>query len=350
MFEFLKSLVIIAYWMGLKPNKPAKMYKTLFPEDKQIGDKLEFVPGIGGKQVQLAPSTYDAPAYLLQIDPAVTKDSKLALFRTKKRVTERQKQDYQNAVARNMPSQINSLKKKIMDEMSDLIEGGEVVADVMAGQLLSTGTVTIAANGANLSAVYGVLAAQKETLLSTAKWSDTTNSTPIADIERWRDAVADLPESGGEKPSRAICRTKTFNYIKNNAGIRAAMAASASFKDITTQMVIDFVKAKTDVEIFVYDASHKDHTGLVTQYVFPEEIFTLLPAGEVGRMVFGTTPEENEMGKAGKDIALAGDAQGIAVKVKEVDDEVEETEVKASVILLPSGEGLGKIFIATVHS
>ena len=350
MFRFLQAAIVIAYWLGLKPNKPAKMYKTLFPEDKQIGDKLEYVPGIGGKSVTLAPSAYDAPAYLLQIDPITSKESKLALFRTKKRVTERQKQDYQNAVARNLPSQIASLEKKISDEMADLVEGGEVVADVMAGQLLSTGTVTIAANGANLSGTYGILAAQQETLLSTAKWSDLTNSTPIADIERWRDAVAELPESSGEKPSRAICRTKTFNYIKNNVGIRAEMAASASFKDITTQMVIDFIKAKTDVEIFVYDAAYKDHTGTTTQYVFPNEIFTLLPAGQVGRMVFGTTPEENEMGKPGKDIALGGDVQGIAVKVKEIDDEVEETEVKASVMVLPSGEGLGKIFIATVHS
>ena len=43
-------------------------------------------------------------------------------------------------------------------------------------------------------------------------------------------------------------------------------------------------------------------------------------------------------------------AAAAGLEVKEVDDEVEETEVKASVILLPSGEGLGKIFIATVHS
>lgn len=351
MIKLLKAIAIIAYWVQAKAQSTQlRMYKELFPETKQMSDNLEYVKGAGGKQVALAPSAYDAPAYLFPVDEAQKTTDKLVLFRSKKRLTERQKQDYKNAEARNMPNLVQAATKHIMDQMAELPEGAEIIADQMAGQLLSTGLVAVAANGVNLSADYGVGATQKVTLLTTAKWSDLTNSTPIADIATWCDTVENnTAVSGGERPTRAICTVKTFNYIKNNVGVKALLAASGSFRDATRQMIIDYVKGQTGVDILVYNRSYKNFAGS-SALVFPDEIFTLLPAGAVGKTVFGITPEEYEMGKPGKDIALTGDASGICIKVKEVDDEVENTEVKASVMLLPSGEDIGKIYIATVHS
>jgi len=107
------------------------------------------------------------------------------------------------------------------------------------------------------------------------------------------------------------------------------------------------IEKHTKIQIAVYNKKYSLN-GSATQF-FPDDVFTLFPAGTLGYSVFGTTPEESDlMTAANADVQIVN--TGVALtSLKKVEIPV-NVETVVSMIGLPSFEGIDTVFIATVHS
>lgn len=61
-FDLITANEIVAYWELLSQDMPPYFGETLFPNDKQLGLKLEWLKGANGLPVVLRPSAYDVKA------------------------------------------------------------------------------------------------------------------------------------------------------------------------------------------------------------------------------------------------------------------------------------------------
>jgi len=340
------AALVVAFFNATNAKRSApRLYKVLFPEKKQLGLKLEFMKGRNGLNVKLTAHALDSTTKKIAVPAVKSIAHDMPLFKNEVPISEEKRQQLLS-LNPQFESMIDSVVGEVVGDFAALPAGAEVNADVMMGQLLSTGTVVISENGVALTYTYGLDdATQKEVLLTTAKWSALATATPLADITRWKEAVA---TATGEAPSVALCSRKTFNYIKANTAINAQLLATK--KSTSDKSLKELIFDETGIVVEIYTEKYVNAAGNSTA-IFPDEIFTLLPAGNVGYMMYGTTPEEaDQMGGDGKrDIVQCGDCGGVSVYVRDIDDPVTKL-CRASAIMLPSGEKLHKIFIATVHS
>lgn len=340
------AALVVAFFNATNAKRSApRLYKVLFPEKKQLGLKLEFMKGRNGlSNVKLTAHALDTTTKKMAVPAVKSIAHDMPLFKNEVPISEEKRQQLL-ALNPQFESMVDSVVGEVVGDFAALPAGAEVNADVMMGQLLSTGTVVISENNMALTYDYGLDASQKETLLTTTKWSALSTATPLADITRWKESVATIT---GETPAAAICSRKTFNYIKSNTAINAQLLATK--KSTSDKSLKELIFDETGVVVEIYTEKYINAAGSSTA-IFPDEIFTLLPAGNVGYTMFGTTPEEaDQLGGSGKkDIVQCGDCGGISVFVRDIDDPVTKL-CRASAIMLPSGEKLHKIFIATVHS
>ena len=83
-------------------------------------------------------------------------------------------------------------------------------------------------------------------------------------------------------------------------------------------------------------------------YFYPDDKVTLLPVGKLGNTWFGTTPEERTAGQV-SDVDVTMYGTGIAVAVKTEYGPPAITSVTASMITLPSYEGMDSTFVIEVN-
>ena len=115
---------------------------------------------------------------------------------------------------------------RIFDDANTLVDGANVVPERMIMQLLAPDDgnpkISIQANGATYVYNYDPNNTYKQNnfaSISTSndKWNDTTNSDPMADIQKGLDAVE---AATGERPTIMIVSRKTMDYLKQNAKIK----------------------------------------------------------------------------------------------------------------------------------
>lgn len=339
--EKIKSQAIVDAWLA-DGSRKARLWQLLIPAIKQVGLKLSFLKGAKNSYVKLQPHSFNVDTNPLKITGFDKMELDLPYFKNSKRIDEKVRQDFLTFSKTNDANLIAKYERQIVSQFYELLNGAEVIPDALIGQLLSSGVVSISENGVAFSHDYGVAASQKETLVGGALWTDTVNSNPMYDLERWMDAVQDLC---GERPTRAICTRKTFNYLKQNAKINTEL--NAVRLNVYDRTLKEFIMSKLDLEFMIYNETAVNYDGS-TSLIYPDNKITLLPAGNIGNMYFGTTPAEIDlMERPDKDVVLTGDEDGIAVNTIVIDDPV-NIETIVSEICMPSGENLNKIFIGTV--
>jgi hypothetical protein len=83
----------------------------------------------------------------------------------------------------------------------------------MATQALLTGEVVCKGDGYQDTLSFGMLDSHKETLLGTSAWSDTANSTPIQDLQRWARQIS--KDSGLQATDIVMGRSAAANFMAN---------------------------------------------------------------------------------------------------------------------------------------
>ncbi|PAD10190.1 phage capsid protein [Shouchella clausii] len=343
-FDYVNANEIAAYYTKAPSNQTPFLGATLFPPRKQVGLDLSWIKGANGLPVALMPSEFDAKATLRDRIGFKKVETEMPFFREAMRIGEKDRQQLLNFVSTNNKSLILPFVNRIYDDAATLIAGAQVQPERMRMQLLSTGQIAISANRVNYDYNYGMQKEHKETLTGEAAWSDTAKSTPVQDIQRWQDQVE---ENTGVRPTNAILTRKTLGYLMENKSIRLDLNPIGGENIIMTEsMIRQYLSNKIGLNIAVYNKKFKDETGAVQQF-FPDNVFTLIPDGNLGNTYFGTTPEEADLMNGNTDAQVRIVDTGIAVTtIKEPHPVNVETIVSG--IMLPSFEQLDNIFIATV--
>lgn len=350
-FDIVTANEIADYYEEPAANRTPYLGEVLWPNDRIVGLDLAWIKSYGGLPVSLKPSAFDANATIrdrIGLDRVVTE---MPLFREGMRVGERERQNLLQALATNQSSYYQPIINSIYDDATNLIEGARVVPERMRMQLLATGTIQIydAATRQNMQYDYQLGAGQKLTLSGTDMFSDP--DSPI--IEILRTAMDDRETQTGERPSRAVCTLKTFNYLLKNAEIRRSIQPLANPEaSISTTALRQFLLSELGLTVQTYDKPFQVQAAngtLVTEKFFPDNVFTLLPAGTLGKTFFGTTPEEADLlGKVDAQAQVRIVNGGVAVTTKTEYGPPVNVETIVSEIVLPSFEQANKIYIINV--
>lgn len=318
---------------------------TLFPSKKKLGLDLAWFKGSKGLPVALMPSEFDAKATLRDRIGFTRVETEMPFFREAMRIGEKDRQELLKVKEAGEEYYL-TLVNDIYDDVTNLVGGAEVQAERMRMQLLSTGKIAIMANRMSYDYNYNFDVNHKESLAGDARWSQIELATPITDIQDWQDTVE---SDTGTRPNKAVCTKKTWNYLLTNKSIRLDMNPIGGQNIIMTDaMLKQYLSTKLGLSVAVYNKKYKIQDGSTYQF-FPDEVFTLIPDGNLGNTYFGTTPEEADLmsGETEAQVQIVNTGVAITTK-KEVHPVNVETIVSA--ITLPSFETIDDIFIATVHS
>lgn len=344
--DFINAATIAAYMDEAGSNQIAYVGAALFPARKKLGLDLKWIKASNGLPVTLAIGAFDAKAVIRGRSGFEMLKTEMPLFREAMRIGEEDRQELLK-VQESGDQYVRTVVNRIFDDAANLVESAEVVNERMRMQLLSTGKIQLAdKEGRAIKYDYGFKAANKTTLTGTNKWSDA--DAPInSQIETWMNAIQ---SATGETPSRAILTTKTLNYLKKNKEILAELKplAAAQAAPIRTATIVEWFRTSFGLSVAVYDKMYATTVGGAGAKFFPDDVFTLLPAGNLGNTWFGTTPEEADlMGSQAANVRIMN--TGVALTTYE---EVNPVNVvtQVSEIALPSFEAANKVFIATVHS
>lgn len=343
-YDLVSAKNIADYYTNDPSNKIPYLGATLFPSKKQLGLDLSWIKGANGLPVALMPSQFDTKATLRDRIGFSEIKTEMPFFREAMRIGEKDRQDLIRLLASpTLDAMTQTQIQRIYDDKTTLVKGAAVQPERMAMQLLSTGMINISANRVPYTYDYKMQASHKETLLTTARWSDAA-SKPIQDIIRWQDLVeADT----GVRPTNAIMTRKTWGYLMAHASIRLDMNPLGGNNVIMTDSVLrGYLLDKLGLNVAVYNKKFKAEDGSLKSF-FPDDVVTFFPDGNLGNTYYGTTPEEADL-MSGTDAQVQIVDTGVAITtIKEAHPVNVQTIV--SEIVLPSFETIDNIFIATVN-
>lgn len=351
--EIFSAKAVASHWTETASNRIPYLGLGFFPEKKKMGLDLKWIRGHKGLPVSLAPSNFDAKSTLRSREGFKFTETEMAFFRESMLVKEADEQEIMRVKDANDPYAADVISR-IFDDTNTLLAGAEVVAERMRMQLLcpedGSPKIHIAANGVNYAYNYDVDGTYKEkNFLELAtdadKWSDHENSDPMADITAGQDAVE---AETGVRPSIALMSRATFNHIKANAKVRAAILAQNATANVLMNdaRVKELFKTELGVTIAVYTKQYLDEEGIAHKF-YLDGFCTLLPEGSLGNTWRGVTPEERTLlGNDKVDVSVV--SNGVAITVTVTTDPV-NTKTTVSEIVLPSFERMAETYVIKAY-
>lgn len=351
LFEMVTASAIAAYYEELASNRIPYLGEALFPADKKMGLKLEWIKGQGHLPVALQPSAFDAKPLLRDRSGAGLESTKMPFFREAMRLGEEDRQQLLMFMEANNNAYASTLIQRIFNDTKELIDSAMVTPEIMRMALLHSGTFTIASqndSGQSVSYTYnydpnGTWAANNNTeLLTTARWSDHDNSNPIQDINDIKRQAAQK----GKALTRMIIGFGTWQDILQNAKIKLGMyplAAQAANVIVTDAQVKTYVESMTGVRIQVYEKMYTGLDGNATYFYPTRGAATFLTGDSCGKTWYGTTPEEADLmsGNTLADVRVVN--TGVAVSTEKVALPVNIINW-VSEIVLPSFENMDSVY------
>lgn len=168
-----------------------------------------------------------------------------------------------------------------------LSEGIDDRIEHLRWQALSVGALTYDKYGVKISLDWGIPDANKVT--ADPVWSDVANADPLQDILDWNEVL--IAATGGPAIV-AICSTKVWGYLLQNAKIRNLIGYSQTGKGVgfpTKAMVMTFMLNGEGLKVVTYDAkfNEENEAGVSTLTRFlPDDKFVMLSSA-VGLSPFG---------------------------------------------------------------
>ena len=351
--EIFSAKAVASHWTETASNRIPYLGLGFFPEKKKMGLDLKWIRGHKGLPVSLAPSNFDAKSTLRSREGIKFTETEMAFFRESMLVKEADEQEIMRVKDANDPYAADVISR-IFDDTNTLLAGAEVVAERMRMQLLcpedGSPKIHIAANGVNdayNSDVDGTYKEKNFQELATDadKWSDHENSDPMADITAGQDAVE---AETGVRPSIALMSRATFNHIKANAKVRAAILAQNATANVLMNdaRVKELFKTELGVTIAVYTKQYLDEEGIAHKF-YLDGFCTLPPEGALGNTWRGVTPEERTLlGNDKADVSVV--SNGVAITVTVTTDPV-NTKTTVSEIVLPSFERMAETYVIKAY-
>ena len=353
-FDMITAGALASYYERVASNRIPFLGEALFPADKKMGLKLDWIKGYDNLPVALQPSAFDAKPVLRDRGGVTTESTRMPFFREAMRLGEEDRQQLLMFLEANNNAYAQTIITRIFDDTNGLVEGAMLIPEIMRMKILTEGKFKINSSTESGLAVThdynydtdGKWAEKnKVSLAGTDAWSDHANSNPIEDIlQVKRDAA-----KRGINLTRGILGYGAWLDIMQNAKIRLGMfplAAEASNVIVTDAQVKTYVESITGIRFQIYDKMYKD-TDKVDQYFYPTTGYcTLLPDGTLGKTWYGTTPEEADL-MSGNTLANVSIVNtGVAVSTEKIALPVNVINW-VSEIVLPSFENMDRVFNIT---
>lgn len=344
-FDLINAKEIATYWIGTADARVPYLGEQLFPARKQLGLDLSWIKGREGVPVALKPSAFDTKATLRERIGIQKIETEMPFFREAMRIGEHERQELNKAGAAANSSFLEPIIRRIYDDAGNLVQGAEVAAERMRMQLLSEGKISVIDNRMPYDYDFQFDERHKEVMAdSAAKWSSVDTARPIEDIQRWQQIIE---EDSGVKPTRAICTSKTWNYLLMNKSIKMDLNPAGGQNIIMTDsMLQQYLMAKLGLRVAVYNKRFGLGRG-ETEKFFPDNVFTLIPDGALGNTYYGTTPEESDLMSGNTDAQVEIVNTGVAIMTYKEPHPVNVVTV-VSAITMPSFEKIDSVFIAKV--
>lgn len=338
-FTLVTAEEIVAYWETLATQQPPYLGEELFPADKKLGLDLKWIKGADGLPVVLLPSAYDVKSKKRDRIGFEKLAAEMPFFKESTTIDEELRQQLNMVIATGNQAYIDSVLNNVFNDEMRLLRGARAQRERMRMQALTTGAISIAANGQAYDYDYGMPENHKSTV--NTSWSDAS-ATIIDDI---RTALDTIEEDTGVRPTRATCSSKTWAYFRKNTEIRNAILGNNSAVPVSEDKIKSYIMEELDLEIVVYSKKYTDETGAQEKFV-ADDIFVMFPSGALGTSWFGTTPEESDLLASNVANVRITDT-GVAVTTTKETDPV-NVDTKVSMIFLPSFEAADQVFILDV--
>lgn len=335
-FDFVNATEMVSYWETLTKDRPPYLGETLFPSQKKLGLDLKWIKGSSGLPVVLKPSAFDTGAIPRPRIGFDRLSAEMPFFKESLYVDEELRQQLNMVLETDNTAYIDAVLNRIFNDNTVLLEGAAARREQMRMMALTTGAISITANGQNFDFDYGMPSTHKVTV--TTAWSN-------ADADIGADILAglDLIENDtGVRPTRALCDRKTWNHMLKNTNFKKALSDKVLMTDsVLKSMLLDVY----GIEVVVYSKRYNNDAKTATPFV-PADTFVLFPSGALGNTWFGTTPEESDLlGGSAANVAITD--VGVAVTSIQKADPV-NVETKVTMISLPSFPVADQVYILDV--
>jgi hypothetical protein len=341
-FDYFTSKALASYYNTLMADRNMQPFlgDVLFPARKKIGLDLKWIKGAKGLSTSLSLSQFDVKSTKKDRIGFSSVQTEMPFFKNDMLIDEKLRQELLIAIEAGNIEYIDTILTQIFDDTKTLLDAASVARERMRMQLISTGTITLAENGVEYSYDYGLEKNQKYT--PKVKWSDTSADV-LGDIIAMQDVIED---KGYARPSRAITSRTIIRHLMNNQVIKNAVFGFQNSQiALTEQNVKDYFRTNAGISIEVYDKKYLEG-NVATRYI-PEDLFILLPEGDLGNTWFGTTPEEADLMSGATEAEVVVVDTGVAITTTKTTDPV-SIDTKVSQVVLPSFEAADQIVIADV--
>lgn len=342
---------VAANWTEAASNATPYYGAGLFPAKKKAGLDLKWICGNKGLPVSLAPSAFDTKSSLRDRIGIKLNKAEMAFFRESMLVKEADEQEILRVQDAGDPYAVDVLER-VFDDAQTLIDGANVVPERMIMQLLAPlggkMGIEIQADGVDYTYNYDPDGSWKKQhyleLKGAAKWSASDTCDPMQVLEDAMDAQEAL---SGNRPAVVLMSKATFQMMKQSKKLRDNILSQNLTANVnySTARVKAYVEEELQVTLVIYSKQYRKEDGTAAKF-YPDNIFMLLPDGELGSTYYGTTPEERTlMQDIGADVTLVN--TGVAVAVTRTNDPV-HTKTTVSEIVLPSFERMEECYAIEV--
>lgn len=338
-FDLVKSDALVAYWETLATQQPPYLGEELFPSQQKLGLDLKWIKGAKGLPVVLLPSAYDVKSKKRDRIGFDKLSAEMPFFKESTMIDEEMRQQLNMVIATGNQAYVDSVLNNVFDDEMRLLVGARAQRERMRMQALTTGAISISANGQAYDYDYQIPEGHKHTVATS--WSNPA-ATIIDDI---RECLDKIEEDTGVRPSRAVCSSKTWKYLRTNTEIRNAILGNSSAVPVSESAIKAYISDELQLEVVVYSKKYKDEAGVEQKFV-DDDIFVMFPSGALGTSWFGTTPEQSDL-MSGTAANVTITDTGVAVTTTKETDPV-NVDTKVSMIFLPSFEAADQVFILDV--
>ena len=339
-FDIITSTEIASYWELVTQDRAPYLGEELFPNEKKLGLKLDWLKGSSGLPIVLKASAFDVKAVPRPRIGFEKLSAQMPFFKESKYIDEELRQQLNMIIETGNQAYIDTISNRIFADETELLEGAAAQRERMRMMMLTTGVISMKSNGQVYEYDYRIPEGHKKTV--TKSWSDQT-ATIMDDIRKAQDIIR---EDTGVELTRAVTTSKVIGYMRNNTEIKKSIAILTDGQGfISDSKVVSYIKDELGITIAVYDKKYKDEDGNTQNYV-PEDTFTLIPDGTLGNTWFGTTPEESDLLTSGVANVSIVDT-GVAITTVTETDPV-NVNAKVTMICLPDFPTADQVFIYDV--
>ncbi|WP_369713390.1 major capsid protein [Leptotrichia sp. HSP-342] len=344
--DLLNAKSLNKYYAGVKGTTLVEaMFPAVFSNTFDINT---FGSLDGGAVEVLQSSQLDADVMFRDWDLKTTTKGDKQFFREGMKLDEKRRKELLEILNTNNQSIIDNYSIQIFEKFAGakgFLGSARAIAAYTVSQFLSTAKVTfVDENGGGQTINYRLANKYKETLAGTNIWSAAT-AKPLEDLERWKEIV----EKGGGNVEIALMSKATYNALKKHDTVKALF--KNTIVTVTPALIKSTIEDVIGMTILIWDEKIK--VGKTTKNVFPDNIVTLIPNGQLGVMEYGPTPTKTD-----ELLGLLGDREVVDIAGTFATVEVVPESKSAGVVnnvnvviedlVAPNPSIMNSMFIATV--